>query len=190
MASESKTAEMILGAAGLAGAGIFGYLYSQAEIQPVDGLISQQTADNVNAIGVRGLVVIACMARFGPSVSVAIVRACMLIVIEESEGSEANTLGDTGSSLPSIGLMQVNGTTAVALGYVPAGISSDAYAAYASSAWTGIWWGVGVFKNKLASVGGDIAQAVQAYNGSGDAAVAYEQTADTNSNAEGWGELG
>jgi len=102
----------------------------------------------------------------------------MSIVNNESAGMPSNYLGDiTLAAGPSIGPMQVYRKTARELGLVPDDISASDYAALSTKEFRTIGMGVAVFKSKLQAAGGDVADAIRRYNGSGDAAAAYQQRA-------------
>lgn len=120
---------------------------------------------------------------WGASCPVGIARAVTAIVHLESGGRPAQYLGDTGiASGPSIGPMQVLRTSAIDLGIVPKDISRTEYARYAYDEAAGCYWGCLEFKSWLARASGDIATALQYYNGgmSGSAASqAYREDALT-----------
>jgi len=104
---------------------------------------------------------------FGLAATPAIARCCVAIVYQESKGDPTQYLGDTGiASGPSVGPMQVLRTTAIDLGLVPKGETSAEYMARKSDEDWGLRAGCFVFRNKLDMAGGDLALALQYYNGS------------------------
>ncbi len=74
---------------------------------------------------------------------------------------------------PSIGPGQVYRATAIALGLVPAGTTAEEYAALAGEEDRLVGWSVRVFKSKMQLAQGDVAKAIELYNGSGSHAEAY-----------------
>lgn len=140
---------------------------------------------DLDELRVRGRVVLEALLTFGVNVRPNIVRALMAITNNEIDRTSPPTyLGDvTAPGGPSVGPMQVYRSTAKELGLwtPPAGASDaderDAYAALAGDFGWGIRAGVKVFKAKLEAAGGDVADAVRRYNGSGAKAQGYEAKA-------------
>jgi hypothetical protein len=95
---------------------------------------------------------------------------------------------------PSIGPGQVYRATAKALGLwtPPAGLTEDEeraeYRALSSDEDRMVAWSVAVFRSKLDAAGGDVAEAVRRYNGSGPRAEAYREKALAFASKE-WGGL-
>ncbi len=116
---------------------------------------------------------------FGPDATVAIARIMVAICWCETGGrTDPPVVGDTSSSGgPSIGPLQVWRQTAIDYGLVPRMTSKDTYRAFAASEMLCLKWGVEVFRRKLSDAGGDLADAIRRYNGSGDAARAYRDKA-------------
>jgi hypothetical protein len=87
-------------------------------------------------------------------------------------------VGDKDSPLgPSVGPLQVLRATAVDLGLVPADETPEQYAARANDVNWCLDAGVSVFFAKLRIADGDIARAIELYNGSGPRAETYRQNA-------------
>jgi len=141
--------------------------------------------DNIDAL--RTPLIVSLAKRGHPTVDVG--RALMAIFHNEHGDGDVMELGDTTlSGGPSIGPGQVYRKTAIDLvnrgilggGWVQAITSRDAYTAFGSdpsNLYALVDGAVAVFLDKLASVGGDIPQAIMAYNGAGDAAAQYEDKA-------------
>lgn len=137
----------------------------------------------------------AALRTFGPQVAIdlAIPRALMAIVNNESRGDPKNYLGDaTLGGGPSIGPMQVYRSTAkdLKLWAPPPGATVEqeraAYALLAKDEALGIRWGVAVFASKLKLAGGNVTEAIRRYNGSGPLAEAYRDRAVTFLAQHGW----
>lgn len=163
-------------ALGVAGLVLFGYLWHQADWGLFNGESDPDDLATMNGFRIRGYAILCTIGRFGIHADVQHVRAVMLIIWNESHGNPSNFVGDTDQELPSIGPMQVNGTTAEGLGYVTQGISFSDYESYSDDVLLCIWWGVGVLRDKILNdpdVNGDLALGVMAFNGSGEAAATY-----------------
>jgi Transglycosylase SLT domain len=171
--AELEELGLLLGGSGIL---LFAYLWHQTDWGLYGGESDPTDLENMNSFGIRGYAILCTMGRFGIEADVQHCRAVMLIIWNESHGNPANYIGDTDQALPSVGPMQVNGTTAAALGYVDPGISPTDYEGYADDPLLCIWWGVGVLRDKILNdpdVAGDLALGVMAYNGSGEAAATY-----------------
>lgn len=132
----------------------------------------------MDRFGIRYRLALRSLVTFGPvaATNLAIPRALMSIVHNESNGDPANYLGDTTLSHgPSVGPMQIYRKTAEDYGLWTAATDNPAgeYEQLASDEGQGIAWGVTVFKRKYDEHGGDIQAALTAYNGSGPAADDY-----------------
>jgi hypothetical protein len=118
-----------------------------------------------------------------PDRGVQLGRAVMAILHNETPGGwdgQTVVTGDLTTPLgPSVGPMQVLRATAVDLGLVPTDEPQETYLARASNLDWCIEAGLTVFKSKLDAAGGDIAEAIRRYNGSGDAAESYKRNALT-----------
>jgi hypothetical protein len=109
-----------------------------------------------------------------------LVDAMMAIINNESGGDPKNYIGDDG--LPaaggaSIGPGNVSFATAKDLAIVPSSETLEQYKARAPDEHFGIKAAVTVFRDKLRTHGNDIAKAIRAYNGGGDAATKYASKA-------------
>lgn len=164
---DERSKKLLLG--GLVVAGVAGTLVVKKEL---DDLATGQPM--LDRLDIRGPVLL-WSSVYGVDPQV-----IMGIVHQESGGDPKHYLGDMSSSHgPSIGPMQVSRDTAKALGlWSPPTDGSDERDAYAALVVPGcelklIRWGVVVFNAKSAAHPDDIAAAVAAYNGSGQAAEDY-----------------
>ena len=110
-----------------------------------------------------------------------VARAFMAILHQEmlpDWDGRAPVLGDKAiASGPSVGPGQVLRQTAVDLGLVPSTETPEAYSARAADVDWAIDAALQVFRSKYAQAGGDLAQAIQLYNGSGPKAEDYRYAA-------------
>lgn len=113
---------------------------------------------------------------FGVQASVAVGRAMIGIFDQENKGRAPSPLvGDQSlAGGPSIGPGQVYRSTAIALGLVPTGTTPEDYAVLAGDEDKMVGWAVRVFRTKVRAAGGDVAKAIELYNGSGPGAQRYQ----------------